>query len=313
MDDNVNNTELRVEVGHHPSKMAHHYKDSAILRSEYSKMLEVMRDLSLSVSSIQSDMRDINWKKFKEICDNLMDKVLLLSYRVVEMEAEFDNVKSQINDLEAMSVYGYKDFINTQIDSCVKPLEDRLLTKIIKLEDQYNLGSCVRDVRETKHQVSNQVHPVVHNNVTGNLVSDRNKRGSRIIIEGIPNDLEPLEIINELTNLLELPCVPNKKIRYVKKWICGFGTEHARVLLRVCFDNVYDKNKFLSKSINKKLKNIESSNMFHGVKIYPDRSYAEREHFKLLLNEAQRRNVDLMEGGVQEYIWIVSCGMVTKV
>ena len=81
----------------------------------------------------------------------------------------------------------------------------------------------------------------------------------------------------------------------------------------MCFDNVYDKNKFLSKAINKQLKNIESSNRFNGVKIYPDHSYAEREHFKILLNEAQRRNVVLMEGGVQEYIWIVSCGMVIKV
>ena len=73
------------------------------------------------------------------------------------------------------------------------------------------------------------------------------------------------------------------------------------------------KNNFLSKAINKQLKNIESSNRFHGVKIYPDRSYAEREHFKILLNEAQRRNVVLMEGGLQEYIWIVSGGMVIKV
>ena len=175
------------------------------------------------------------------------------------------------------------------------------------------MSSCVQDVSEIGHRDSNQVHPVAHSKVKENFVSDRNKRGNRIIIEGIPNDLEPLEIINELANVLELPCVPNKKIRYVKKWICGFGTDHARVLLRVCFDNVYDKNKFLSKAINKQLKNIESSDRFHGVKIYPDRSYAEREHFKILLNEAQRRNVVLMEGGVQEYIWIVSCGMVIKV
>ena len=49
------------------------------------------------------------------------------------------------------------------------------------------------------------------------------------------------------------------------------------------------------------------------VKIYLDRPHAEREHFKILLNEANRRNAVLSERGDHEYIWVVRNGAVIKV
>ena len=283
---------------------------SAKIRSEMGDMIVAMRDISYSVIKSKDDMikskddMKTSWKDIKDLCDSLMDKILLLSRRVLALETESEYLRGQIKDFEDMSYIGSKDFIDTQIDSIVKPLEVRLLTRITKIEDKYNTSSCVQDVLSTTE---------ISSKGKENSVSDGSERGNRIIIEGVPNDLEPLEIINELASVLEIPDMSNKKISYVKQWISGLGTEHARVILRVCFNNVNDKNKFLSKELIKKLKNIESSNRFHGVKIYPDRSYAEREHFKLLLNEAKRKNVVLKEGGVNKHIWIVSRGMVIKV
>ena len=50
---------------------------------------------------------------------------------------------------------------------------------------------------------------------------------------------------------------------------------------------------------------MESSCRYHGIKIYPDRSYADREHFKILLREAERRNVELQMNNDQSRIWVV--------
>ena len=203
-----------------------------------------------------------------------------------------------------MSVFRSREFIDNHIANIVKPIEESLVSKISKIEDQYYLGSNVQRGLNA---------PVGYGKGKANFASGVNKKGNRIIIEGAPSDLQPLEIINELASVLEIPDLSNIKISYVKRWIFGLGTEEERVLLRVCFDNVHDKNKFLSKAINKKLKDIEFSDRFYDVEIYPDRPHAEREHFKLLLNEAMRRNVVLNEGDKQKYIWVVRYGMVIKV
>ena len=220
------------------------------------------------------------------------------------MESEIEHFRGQLKDFEAISVFRSREFIDNHIANIVKPIEESLISRISKIEDQYNLGSNVQRGINT---------PVVYGKGKANFASGVNKKGNRIIIEGAPSDLQPLEIINELASVLEIPDLSNIKISYVKRWISGLGTEEERVLLRVCFDNTNDKYKFLSKAISKKLKDIEFSDRFYGVKIYPDRPYAEREHFKLLLNEAMRRNDVLNEGDKQKYIWVVRYGMVIKV
>ena len=58
---------------------------------------------------------------------------------------------------------------------------------------------------------------------------------------------------------------------------------------------------------------MESSARFHGVQIYPDRTFAERESFKLLLNEAKMRNKVLRQSAVHDFKWIVGHGYLLKV
>ena len=210
--------------------------------SECNKMVVEMRDLTRDAIKSKNEMK-ISWKEIKDLCDSLMDKIIILSRKVVTLEADSEYLRGQIKDFEDMSDFGSKEFIDTQIDSIVKPLEERLLNRIMKIEGKYNTGLCAQGALKSS-EVSSKGNE--------NSVTDGSERGNRIIIEGIPNDLEPLEIINELASVLEISDMSNKKISYVKQWISGLGTEHARVILRVCFNNVNDKNKFLSKALIKK-------------------------------------------------------------
>ena len=157
MADIVNNTSTKLGPTLQQNKMADEYVMSAKIRSECGEMLVAMRDISHSVTKLatKDEMRS-SWKKIKDLCDNLkdlcdnlMDKVVLLSRRVVALETEFEYFRGQIKDLEAKSFIGSKEFIDTQIDSIVKPLEERLLTRIMKIEDKYNMGLCVQDVLNT--------------------------------------------------------------------------------------------------------------------------------------------------------------------
>ena len=105
----------------------------------------------------------------------------------------------------------------------------------------------------------------------------------------------------------------NIKLNYVKRWISGAGTDKPRGIMWVCFANRIEGDTFLSKEIINKLSVFESSARFHGVKIFPDRPFAEREYFKLLLKEAKVRNKDLGKGGDRKYKWIVNHGTLLKV
>ena len=141
----------------------------------------------------------------------------------------------------------------------------------------------------------------------------RKFRGKRIIFEGLPTDCEPIELLKELASVLEIPNMTNIDVNYVKRWISGAGTDRARGILRVCFTESIQGDIFLSKDILNKLCAFDSSARFHGVKIFPDRPFAERESFKLLLNEAKVRNKDLIKGGVSKYRWLVKHGTLIKV
>ena len=136
----------------------------------------------------------------------------------------------------------------------------------------------------------------------------RKFRGKRIIFEGLPTDCEPIELLNELASVLEIPNMTNIDVNYVKRWISGAGTDRARGILRVCFTESIQGDIFLSKDILNKLCAFDSSDRFHGVRIF-----AERESFKLLLNEAKVRNKDLIKGGVSKYRWLVKHGTLLKV
>ena len=68
-----------------------------------------------------------------------------------------------------MSVFRSREFINNHIANIVKPIEERLVSRIMKIEDQYNLGSNVQGGPSI---------PVVHGKGKVNFASGGSKRGN---------------------------------------------------------------------------------------------------------------------------------------
>ena len=267
------------------------------------EMLEGIHGIQNSMQNNFSIMAK-EYKSVQVLIEGLMKLLALLQTRLDNVEMDVDSFRGPIKNFEELSVFRSRDFIDKHIANIVKPSEERLVNKIMHIEDELNL---VRNLHVGPNFSEFRSKGKVKFSPGGG------RRGGSIIIERAPDDLAPLEILNELACVLEIPDFSNIKISHVKRWTSGVGTDEERVLMRVSFENVYDTNKFLNKDKNKKLKDTECSDRFHGVKIYLDRTYAQREHFKILLNEAKRRNVVLHEGGNHEYIWIVSRGKVMKV
>ena len=220
--------------------------------------------------------------KMEGFIEKLISGHASLLQRIVELEAEISFLNDKIKVYDSTDVnISDSDYMENQGVKNYNPADDGLLGKT---KDKLKVCS-----------------------------SKGGGRGNRIIIEGLPFDCEPFEILNELASVLEIPNMSNIRIKYVKKWTSGAGTDEPREMLRICFVNRCDRDKFICKDINIKLRDIGSSARFHGVKIYPDRPFAEREAFKLLLNEAKMRNKTLSNGEAMPYRWVVGHGKLYKI
>ena len=138
---------------------------------------------------------------------------------------------------------------------------------------------------------------------------DNFKRRNRIVFFGIrdaSNDVDAssdVETIKSLADELGIENVEIKKTFRIKakqrinKWL--------PFPLNVEFHCEEDKYAFLNKSIREKLRNLSEENIFHGVTIAPDRSFKEREEYRLLRQEMNTRNEDLKSSGTLNYKWII--------
>ena len=216
--------------------------------------------------------------------------------RIEALETEISIQREKIKAFDFMAVYSAKEFSKEYSVNDMETAENML----------------AGESNEEQIVVSNDNG--FENRVASEENVFRNKsKGKRIIIESLPCDDDPMDIFYELASVLEIPNMSQVKINYYKSWVSKAGTERSKVILRVSFANYSDKLKFISKDISNKLSKIESSARFHGVQIYPDRTFAERESFKLLLNEAKLRNKVLRQTAVYDYRWIVDQGILIKV
>ena len=83
--------------------------------------------------------------------------------------------------------------------------------------------------------------------------------------------------------------------------------------LNVEFHHVDDKYKFLNKFAKGNFVNLSGSSKFQGVKCYPDRTYQQREKYKVLKSEMLVRNQDLIRNNVKTHKWIIRNMNLTKI
>ena len=92
-------------------------------------------------------------------------------------------------------------------------------------------------------------------------------------------------------------------------------TDNDRVAppLNIEFYSMRDKFKLFNNSTRGILNAIHCLHLFRGVKIAPDRSFQERQRYRLLRDEMNQRNTELMLGGIVDEKWIIRKMSLVKV
>ena len=239
---------------------------------------EHLDNMTAATKKGMDDMLCLFHGLLKKYVDELSGEIVKLVQQQQFFETEINELRDRLNKFENMPVFSDRMSLDNHIISTMKSTEERIVNRIKS--------------SESNHRVK---------------VSGRGFRDNKIILEGISEHVDHKEFIRDLSSALEITDMSDNKINYMMKWTTGADTDNTRVLVRVGFSDPRDKFMFVNKEVKRKLKEFETSSRFHGIKIYQDRSYADREHFKTLLSEAERRNVELQRNNDHSRIWVV-CG-----
>ena len=139
----------------------------------------------------------------------------------------------------------------------------------------------------------------------------RNLRQKRILISNIPNGTEDdkalvIELASELGFVI---AVKDIKTTFRLKRLKAPYSE----MLNVEFYDEVTKLKFLDKDIKDKLSQLPASHRFHKYAIWQDRTKMEREDFRALSAEAEKKNNELARDGVTDKMFIVRAYRVTLI
>ena len=127
-------------------------------------------------------------------------------------------------------------------------------------------------------------------------------RKKRIVLFGMPNTFNDLDIVQTLLEELGLGRMEIKKIFRINS---NTNDESIASPLNVEFASVEDKWKIMHQNIRAKIKTIPISSIFHGISVAPDRSYRERQRYQFLREIMNWRNAELMKSGIANETWII--------
>ena len=202
--------------------------------------------------------------------------------RVNQVEEDIASFDDKLNDVKKLCKFKenleFQEAVNSQIEKLMKNIKSDLVTM------ENNFDKFSGDIK-----ANNQSY---------------NSRKKRIVIFGMPNTNNDPDTVQLLLEELELGRMNIKKIFRINS---KTNNESIAPPLNVEFTSMDDKWKILHKDIRAKIKTMSSSSPFHGfpISIAPDRSFRERQKYHLLRNEMDRRNINLMNDGIDNEIWII--------
>ena len=117
-------------------------------------------------------------------------------------------------------------------------------------------------------------------------------RRNRVVFIGVPEEMDDIDFITELSRELKLDFDRNKIVKTFRINARNIPVGKTQPL-NVEFRNLSDKTKFLSLTIKKKLNSLPDSSKFSDVKCFPDRTYKQREQYRSLKLEMDDKNHQL--------------------
>ena len=269
--------------------------DSAAILKSMEDMQRIMAEQEESRRKESAD-RAASWTSFvdeikqslAQINTGLSDQIEDLSNRHETLAGQFSDMNSQLTTvaakvdlLETQSVFSNRNEFEAFFDNKMKPLEDRLT---------YN----EKKMKEWSREVKADVLDIV-------------KRKNKIIIESVPEThkgMEIAELIKEIVDEFNIPDMDSPGIRNSYKWISKANPPSAaKNMISIEFVNELDKARFCDKSVKDKLMSQSTGDKFLGMKIFHDRSPAERKQRQELWKEAEQKNLQLTDSS---RIWVVS-------
>ena len=108
--------------------------------------------------------------------------------------------------------------------------------------------------------------------------------------------------VHDLFEFLEIGEIKIKKIFRINS---KSNNDRLAPPINIEFYSMRDKFKLFNNSTREKLKDLCNGHLYEHVKIAPDRSFKERQIYKQLRNEMDKRNEDLMYSGIADQMWII--------
>ena len=224
-----------------------------------------------------------------------MDKVTQLD-KESTLKTEFDS-KFQMK-LESLS----KELSNIQ----------KVLVKREEL-DQQILG-----IKEKLHDFAKRVSSA--NSLTDPMPHQQNEREyhnqyirrNRVVCIGVPKRASDIEFITELSKELNLDLDKNKIVKMFRINAKNIPS-HKTLPLNIEFRNFSDKAKILSQITKEKVYSLPNQSKFKNVKIFPDRTFKQREQFKALKHEMSEKNQQLETQNILSEKFIIKNMVLTKI
>ena len=234
---------------------------------------DIGTDVMFALRSIQNQLTSMS-----SDLNTLVGNYNSIEAKVTDIESTLVDMQGKVTELETRrTIFTNQDLFDEHLDSILKPMEARLKEEI-KSEIKY-AG------RNTKAEIM-----------------DIQRRQKNLIIENPPGHSDAKTLVCELAGSLGLTNITNDSIKAINEWTNGEGTDTERKLMCVIFKHEEDKFKFLRKEVREKVDQIGTGHRFYGVKIYPDRSPAERKQYKEQKHEAEQKNAALTPQDTHKYI-----------
>ena len=130
-------------------------------------------------------------------------------------------------------------------------------------------------------------------------------RRKRVIISGAKDESDDRQLVTDLLTEMGEPGLKVRSHFRLKKP----SNSTLPPLLNVEFETELDKHKSISKECREKLENLQNAHKFYGIKVFPDRSFREREEYKYLKDIAAQKNLVAQAGEK----WIIRSMRITKI
>ena len=249
----------------------------------------------------------LEWKARLEANEDEIDRA---KAEVVRAKAEMDKI-TQLEKESTLKTEFVSKF-QVKIESLSKELSN-MQNVLVKREevDQQILG-----IKEKLHnfvkRVSSANSFLTHPKPNEREYHNQYIRRNRVVCIGVPKGASDMEFVMELAKELNLDLDKSNIVKMFRINAKNIPS-HKTLPLNIEFRNFSDKVKILSQITKEKVYSLPNNSKFKNVKIFPDRTFKQREQFKALKHEMSEKNQELETQNILSKKFIIKNMVLTKI